>query len=147
LDDIVQQNLNLKYKKEFISTFSNAKISTYALQLIDKFKKDDIIMDVTLNEIHFNNGYMDLLDLVFKQRDLTKHFVTQYIKRDYEPSTAPNRNIMMKEVRKIIPNKEDLDAVLMVFGSALTGDSCKEQTTMFILGNGNAGKSLFMSLA
>jgi hypothetical protein len=77
LDDIVQQNLNLKYKKEFISTFSNAKISTYALQLIDKFKKEDIVMDVTLNEIHFNNGYMDLKDLVFKQRDLTKHFVTQ----------------------------------------------------------------------
>ena len=65
LSDVMQQNLNLKYKKEFVSTFSNSKIATYVLQLKEYFLKD-IKLDLTLDEIHFNNGYMDLKDLVFK---------------------------------------------------------------------------------
>jgi hypothetical protein len=147
LDSVIQQNLNLKYKKEFVCTFSNAKISTYALQLMNRFKKDDIVLDVTLNEIHFNNGYMDLKTLEFKQRDLTKHFITRYIKRNYTKSNEKNRNIMMKEVRKIIPNNEDLEAILMEFGSALTGESSRDQSALFFLGLGSAGKSILMKLA
>ena len=145
LSDVMQQNLNLKYKKEFVSTFSNSKIATYVLQLKEYFLKD-IKLDLTLDEIHFNNGYMDLKDLVFKQRDLTKHYITKYINRDYKPSKKKTQNKVLSEVKKIIPNKNDLDSVLAVIGSSLTGKSYEDQTTMFILGNGSAGKSLFMSL-
>lgn len=146
LPDVVQQNLNLKYKKDFVSTFSNGKVSTYVLQIKAYFTKPNIELDDTINEIHFNNGYMDLKDKKFKQRDLTKHFITQYIKRDYKKPSKKATKKIMSDVQKIIPIKEDLEAVLMCIGSALTGESGRDQTCLFILGMGSAGKSLFMML-
>jgi phage/plasmid-associated DNA primase len=49
-------------------------------------------------------------------------------------------------LKKIHEFKDDLEAVLLLAGSAITGDSRKDQTTLFAIGEGSTGKSVFMEL-
>ncbi len=52
-------------------------------------------------EIHFQNGYFDLNDLSFKKRELNKHHITKYIKRDYEKSTEQQRDEVFQHIKNI----------------------------------------------
>jgi hypothetical protein len=133
-------------KKALLFIFSNKFIDSFSPQLIINLTNDDIIFDVTINEIHFNNGYYDLKDQQFKTRDLKKHYVTNYITRDYKPSTETQRNKLLTHIRKIYPSQKDLDCILLKFGSALTGQSQKDQENFFLLGLGNSGKSFTLCL-
>lgn len=89
---------------------------------------------------------MDLKENVFKKRILHTHYITQFIKRDYEQSTTEQKNKIFKIISKTYPNKNDLDCILLNLGSAISGNSKSDQTTLFLLGDGSSGKSGIMLL-
>ena len=89
---------------------------------------------------------MDLKENVFKKRILHTHYITQFIKRDYEQSTTEQKNKIFKIISKSYPNKNDLDCILLNLGSAISGNSKSDQTTLFLLGDGSSGKSGIMLL-
>jgi hypothetical protein len=120
LDNTSQENIRLKHK-DYMKVFQNASVEKYLPQLEDRLKKDDIKIDDYECEIHFNNGYMDLRDLVFKQRDQSKHFITFCIPRDYKPSTEEERKEVMQPIKKIYPKDDDFKRVSLSLGSALSG--------------------------
>ena len=72
---------------------------------VKNYNPDDIQFDNTLCELHFNNGYIDLKDHEFKQRDIKKHFVSKYISRDYIKSTSEDREAVIKLIEKIYPER------------------------------------------
>jgi hypothetical protein len=105
---------------------------------------DDIKFDITKHDIHFENGYYDLKKLQFSSREVGKHYVTQYIQRDYAASTESQKNDMKALISKIYPNKKDLECIISILGSALSGDSMKDQEIVFLLGPGSSGKSTIL---
>jgi len=94
----------------------------------------------------FNNGYVDLKDGSFKQRNHNEHYITEYISRDYEPSTKKQQKKILKFIKKTYPNEDDLKCILLNLGSALSGKSNSDQTNLFLLGKGSSGKSTLMLL-
>ena len=130
-------------KMSFSSIFSKNTIMKY----IDPIKFDlvrDIELDAYAGQLHFRNGFIDIKTQAFEQRNDT-HFITKYIDRDYKPSTAKQRtSLIQKYLKPIYPKQEDLDCIIGVFGSALTGKSTKEQDMMFLLGEGSSGKSTIL---
>ncbi len=137
-----------KGKTHYSTIFTNTSVDKYYPQLLNDLTKDEdeITFDLTIGEIHFNNGYMNLKTKKFEPRDKTKHFITKYIQRDYVASSESQRNIIYSHIKKIIPNEDDLKCILTVFGSALSGNSVIDQDTLFMLGKGSAGKSFLLSL-
>lgn len=142
----IQELLQMKYPKTLFSHFKNQAVEKYYPQMYDALKVDDIKFDFTLCEIHFKNGYMDLKENKFKQRDVNKHYITQCINRDYKPSTKAQQEEILSHIKKIYPRDEDLKCILLILGSALSGKSNIDQETLFLLGTGSSGKSFILSL-
>lgn len=138
--------LKLTYKKEYKTIFQNSFIEKIYAQLYMNLQKTDIVFDLNLYEIHFNNGYFDLKTNEFKNRIVNTHYITQYINRDYIKSNDLQRKKIMKHIKKIYPNKDDLNCILLILGSALSGKSNVDQDTLFLLGEGSSGKSFTLSL-
>eukprot|EP01038_Epipyxis_sp_PR26KG_P017232 gene17232-23756_t len=109
-------------------------------------RSEEPIFTPDFNQIHFNNGYIDLETLDFKQRIKGKNYVNLYIKRDYQESSKYQHEKLYKIIKKIYPNKEDLESILLVLGSAITGKATKMQKLLFLLGKGSSGKSTIMKL-
>jgi len=147
LSDDKQDILKYKYAKNFFQMFENTSVEKYYNQIITLLEKNDTTFDDTPYQIHFNNGYFDLKDKSFKERILHTHYITKFIKRDYSKSSKKERDEMMKHIRKIYPDNEDLKCILTILGSALTGKSNVDQDTLFLLGKGSAGKSFIMELS
>lgn len=103
-------------------------------------------LDKTPLELHFHNGYIDLKDNTFKQRQKGLHYISNYIKRDYKPSTLAQRNMIYSMIAKIYPSREDLDVILMKLGSTLSGKGNLTQEMLFLLGKGSNGKSAMIHL-
>lgn len=141
-----QRLIKSEHAKTYRSIFANSDIKKYYEQLKVALQNDDIQFDVTINEIHFNNGYYNLKDGKFQSRDVNKHYITHYIKRDYKSSTKDERKAMKNLVSKIYPTKEDLDCIIFVLGSSLSGTSTKDQEIVFLLGQGNSGKSTTLKI-
>jgi hypothetical protein len=138
---------NSDKKHNYKVIFTNSFIEKFYAQLyIDITKDDSLEFDVTLNELHYNNGYLDLTDLQFKQRDTTKHFITKFISRDYKQSSETDRKNILNIVKKVYPNSKDFECILSVFGSALSGTSNIDQETLFLMGKGSSGKSFTLKL-
>jgi hypothetical protein len=122
-------------------------VGEYLDELLEKLlAEDDVYFNNTISQIHFRNGYMDLNDLQFKNREIGKHFITNYINRDYKQSTKRQQEKILNHIGKIYPNELDRECILKYFGSALSGISNKEQDTLFLLGLGSSGKSFILSL-
>ena len=140
----------LKYiqiSKQYKHIFKKYYIGEYLDELLEKlFAGDDIVFDNTISQIHFKNGYMDLNDLQFKKREIGKHFITNYINRDYKQSTKKQQEKILQNIKMIYPNESDRECILKYFGSALSGLSNKDQDTLFLLGLGSSGKSFILSL-
>jgi len=69
------------------------------------------------------------------------------INRNYVQSTKKQQNWLKKNVlRKIYPKKADYNCILLILGSALSGESVKDMETLFLLGQGSSGKSFLLSL-
>lgn len=135
-----------RFSKQYRSIFRSPFINHFYDEIITKLIKENVEFNKTLCQIHFNNGYIDLKDLQFKQRELSKHYITNFINRDYKPSTIEQQNKVLNPLRMIYPDKQDLDCILEYLGSALSGISSKEQDTLFLLGLGSSGKSFILSL-
>ena len=132
--------------KGFKNIFKNSNIELYLPQLISDIEKHDIVFNVTIGEIHYNNGYINSRTGKFYKRNLTKHYVTKYIRRDYKPSTTEQRNSIFRHICKVYPNPEDLKCILLYLGSALSWKGTNDQTALFLLGKGSSGKSFILLL-
>ncbi len=141
-----QRLIQSDYAKTYRAIFSNADIKRYYEQLKVSLQNDDVDFDVTMNEIHFNNGYYDLKKGKFKDRQVETHYVTHCIKRDYQSSTKDDQKVMKNHISKIYPTKEDMECILFVLGSALSGTATKDQEIIFLLGQGSSGKSTILKI-
>jgi hypothetical protein len=141
-----QQLIKMGHPREFNHLFSNKNgVQEYYPQLVVDLCNDNIVFDHSLCEIHFNNGYVNLNTLEFKERVLNEHFITQFIARDYIRSTQDQRDDILTHIHKVY-SSDDLDCILSFLGSALSGKSTTDQHLLFLLGNGSSGKSFIMSL-
>lgn len=144
LNDNEREYISTTYE-EYAKIFTNKNLETYLPQLQTKLEKD-IKFDFYFNEIHFENGYYDLLNGKFENRILGKHYITKFISRQYAPSTDKEKTHIMKYIKQIIPSDEDCKTILMTFGSALSGKSVAEQDLLILLGEGSAGKSFLLQM-
>jgi hypothetical protein len=130
--------------KGYKTIFKNSNIKEYLPQLRIDLSKD-IVFDSYKDEIHFNNGYMNLKTQKFQPRT-RGHFITEYIRYDYKPSNEEYRKKLLKIIKKIYPNKNDRKAMIMQFAICITGHATDKQSTLFLLGEGSSGKSTIMEL-
>ncbi len=135
-----------KYPKSWQSIFQNTSIKKYLPQLIANLSSDEIELDSYFDEIHFNNGVKNLVTKEFKKREINKHFITKFVRRDYVPSTKKQREKIMTKVSKIYPVQADRKAIIMELAKTLTGRAANDQSTLFLLGMGSAGKSVIMEI-
>ena len=149
LEEVTRQNIKIAHsekKNHYSKIFSNANVDRYLPQLVEYMTKSNIVFDLTLRELHYNNGYIDLNDKEFKERVYGTHYITKYINRDYKKSTSKQQNKLLQIIHKICPKQDDLSCIMLIIGSALSGESCKDQDTLFLLGPGSSGKSVIMTL-
>jgi hypothetical protein len=146
LSDGERNQIKDRFSKQYKGIFKGTNTNHYYDETINELIKENVEFNKTLCQIHFNNGYMDLKDLQFKQREISKHYVTNYIDRDYKPSTSEQRTKLLNPLKMIYPDKQDLECILEYLGSALSGISSKDQDTLFLLGLGSSGKSFILSL-
>lgn len=133
--------LSLERKTEFKKLCENSTINKMLPQLITTLKEDEVLFKGDFYEIHYKNGYINLKTLKFEKRIPNKHYITNYIPRNYVPSTEVQKTEFLRRIKKIYPVEEDLRAILFILGSALTGKATKEQKILFLLGSGSNGKS------
>ena len=137
--------LKLKYSKTSVKISENSTINKSLSQIKVGLKRDDEnIFTPDFYQIHFQNGYLDLKTLEFKKRVMSINYVNLYIKRDYKPSSKSQFDQLYSIINKIYPKKEDLEAILFILGSAMTGKVTKLQKLLFLIGQGSAGKSTIM---
>ena len=138
--------IKLERGKEFNKMCENSNIHKNLPQLMVELQEPNNKFGADYYQIHYRNGYLDLKTREFKPRIPNKHFVCNYINRKYTKSNKEQREKVYEHVRKIYPIKEDLEAILYIFGSALTGKATKEQKILFLLGVGSNGKSIIMNI-
>ena len=141
-----QQMMVLELPKDYKMIFTNSSVEKFYPQLFKLLEKSEIKFDDYLCEIHFNNGYMDLNTLEFQQRVLHKNFIIDHISRDYVKSSLKQQTKILKHVQKIYSKQDDLDNILLIIGSCLSGKAQVDQDTLFLLGMGSSGKSFTMEL-
>jgi hypothetical protein len=115
-------------------------------QIRTGLKKEEDIFGADFYQIHYRNGFLNLKTLQFEKRLIGKHFVRAYINRDYTASNKEQQDMILNRIRKIYPIKEDLESILYILGSAMTGKATKEQKILFLLGLGESGKSTILLL-
>jgi hypothetical protein len=131
--------------KKWTSILTNASIKTYFPQLIVRLTKNQILDDY-FDEMHFMNGVYSFKDGSFKKRQIGTHFITYCIGYDYEAPTKKQMTAIKKIVKKTFPLDEDYDCICTILASALTGRGIKDQTMLFLLGEGSSGKSNILEL-
>jgi phage/plasmid-associated DNA primase len=141
-------NLNEKYDhpKTFNKICENSNISRSLSQIRVELTMADKPFKPDYFQLHFKNGYIDLKTLEFKQRIVGEDFIKNYINRDYEKTDEEKEKYFFNILRQIYPNEKDLETMLFILGSALTGKSTREQKILFLLGLGSSGKSTILSL-
>jgi len=142
-----QDLLRLRHDKRYKIINDNRDVKTYYDQLYIYLNPvDEVKFDITPIELHFNNGYIDLSTGELKERN-KKHRITKYIKRDYEPSTKSQRNYLRETIiNRIYPDESERNCILSVLGSALSGLCERDQTSLFLIGNGSSGKSTMLEI-
>ena len=123
--------------------YSNVFVKSIYDQLKTKLTNKDIKFDYYKRQIHFNNGYYDMNKNTFSPRQRDTHYVTEYIQRDYKPSTPAQQNKIKAMLFKTYP-VDDFKCIATILGSALTGECTKDQTLLFLLGQGSSGKSVVL---
>ena len=77
--------LSLERKTEFKKLCENSTINKMLPQLIITLKEDEVLFKGDFYEIHYKNGYINLKTLKFEKRIPNKHYITNYIPRNYVP--------------------------------------------------------------
>ncbi len=122
---------------------SNAEISKYLPQLKYLLVDNNIRIDYSPGHIQFENGYFDVTENIFKERDADYEYViTKYINRKYKKSKKEDRKWYLDNViNKIYPDKLDRDLILAKLSTCLSWDATKHQDSLFLIGVGSSGKS------
>jgi hypothetical protein len=147
LDFSSRELLKNNYKKTYDKIFLKDTINKY-VDLVETFitNNDVSFQSNQLFEIHFKNGYYDFRANEFKKRIYGQHYIRSYINRDYLKPNKDDIDMVMKDISKIYPRQDDRDYLLMTFGQAFSGVSTEEQSMLFLLGTGSAGKSTIIEM-
>jgi len=139
-----QRELLSKHCKGFNAVKKNSGIRQYLPQLYCALVQD-IDFDKNKDQIHFNNGYIDVNTLEFKER-IAPNYVSSCIPRDYKKSSKRSRQHIQSIIDQIYPVEDDRKTVMMILGSAFSGSVINDRTSLFLLGKSSAGKSVIMKL-
>eukprot|EP01006_Ploeotia_vitrea_P001627 TRINITY_DN105262_c0_g1_i1.p1 TRINITY_DN105262_c0_g1~~TRINITY_DN105262_c0_g1_i1.p1 ORF type:complete len:554 (-),score=-32.91 TRINITY_DN105262_c0_g1_i1:3-1664(-) len=96
--------------------------------------------------IHFANGYWDLNDHMFKERN-ELHYVTSYINYDFDKNILYNENLvddMYNQLCNYFTSKDSFDYFIYIVACSLLNDPL--HNIIVLLGKGNNGKSTFQKL-
>jgi hypothetical protein len=132
-----------KIHQSSISTYESIKDINLLINYMRK--SDDYFDDPKLDEIHFKNCYISL-------RDGNKYIRTKLnkccycINKDYNEPSSEALNYVISIINKIYPNEADRNAILSIYGNAFTGRSTKKHESLFLLGQGSAGKSTLLEM-
>jgi hypothetical protein len=128
--------------KDFMnySKLSNINTIKSIIQNIDELLFKDID-DNNTDKIHFKNGYIKISTGKLYKR--TKP-VKDYINRIYKKSTTEDIEFVNKIYSQIYPVENERNYILSTISSAITGESKKDRSSLFLLGKSSAGKSLLM---
>ena len=137
------QTVYAKYKEVILTLRNNSTIRSYLPQLMTVITKNDIVLDFTIGEIHFENGYINTTTGTFHERT-NNHYVSKYIKRNYTKASKEDIHSMMKLYSQIYPDETDRDLVLGNMSIALSWKAPQNQTSLFLIGTGSAGKSFVL---
>ena len=100
-----------------------------------------------INNIHFKNGVYQFDTDEFRSRN-NKDYVTQFLPYNYEPDDCDEEDVeeIMNELKKFVPDKDNLRMLLSYIADALTG-RCSSETFLIIVGYlaGN-GKSTILKI-
>ena len=149
LSEDVQDNIKLNNKKEkkiYCRIWKKPYVQTLLSDIKSLLINDNIKFDSYIQEIHFENGYINVNDGQFYERSFTKHFVTQVIKRNYVKSTKDKRALILTYIKQIYPLDEDLQCILKILGSCLSGLVTEDCTNLILTGLGSRGKSFVLEL-
>ena len=143
-----QEVLQMKYKDIILSKiFKINYCKDFVKDIILYLTKNNIdFNDPNKYEIHFRNGCYNLKKNKLMPRDKKKHFISIYINRDYEDPTPEIILEILREIFKMIPNKNDGNYIFSNLGKSLTGEAINDQTNLFLLGCGSNGKSVLMKM-
>lgn len=144
-----KKGLKERYTKSFKLIFKNSFVASIMPQLKKILLEDEYgpfvkSLDKSLYEIHFLNGYIDMKTNTFFARDIKLKPVTYVIPRNYFEPSKEAIDMVTVTFKKIMPDVEDFHILMLIIALALTGDSVKDQTALFFLGDGSNGKSLLM---
>jgi phage/plasmid-associated DNA primase len=114
------------HKDKVYTIQNNVSIKSFLPQLITMLTNNDIVLDTTIGEIHFENGYINTNTGEFHERT-ENHFITKYISRDYVKSNQEDREKMMTLYNQIYPNETDRDLVLGNIGISLSWKAPQNQ--------------------
>ena len=128
--------------KDFTSYAKLSNINTIKgiIQNINELLFKDLDTQTT-DKIHFKNGYIKISTGKLYKRTKT---VKDFINRDYKKSTQQDRDFINKVYSQIYPIEDERNYILSTIGSAITGESKKDRTSLFLLGQSSGGKSLLM---
>jgi hypothetical protein len=130
--DRVQLLKHIDLKNSF---FRISSIAQYLEHLI-MYMTRKVNIDVYFDEIHFVNGYYDLKEGVFKNREINKHFITKFVDYPFDEklATANMCKRVCNDFKKNYTIKEYFDAI--------TGRATDDQGVFALFGHGSAGKTL-----
>ena len=132
--------IKLQNKKEYNKAMTNSYVEGIVKQIKIMLKNDKLRLNYTPYELHFNNGYIDVRDMKFKQRT-SDHKVTDVIDREYKKSTKEERRQYMDIIKKIYPNDEDREKILLMLSTCLSWKATSNNFALFLVGVGSTAKS------
>ena len=126
---------------------SDLAISKYLQRVVTKLNSDGDDFDKYEKQIHFKNGYIDVKTGIFNKRNSSMRVRRcNVIERNYKPSTEEQRKFIMEKIMEIYPNEEDREVMMLIFGSAISGNGSLLNSMLFIVGMGSTGKSFVLEM-
>lgn len=121
--------------------------SMYAKMSINLVSKSHPFSDDS-GQLHFKNGYLNFskLNEGIKKRVIGKHYICDFIDRDYTVPSNESVIKMLDILTKLFPEQEELKCILFYLAASITGFASELQKSFFMIGTGSAGKSLIMEI-
>lgn len=151
MDKDDRQSVKNAYPKKYNRITKNTFVADLMPQLKSYLTEDENgafikSFDNSKWELHFLNGYIDMNTGEFLQRNIADKPVTYVLPREYKKSNKKQIKYILSILNKIMTDEDDLDILLKMLAMSLTGDSTKDQTSLFLQGDGSNGKSLVMEI-
>lgn len=117
--------------------------------LLKQFRADCLLdlpeKDLNNVKINFKNGTLDINRETTVLRDFDKKdFLTYQLPYEYDPEAkAP---MFEKYLNRVLPDKQAQTVIAEYLGNALGAPALQQQKILFLIGNGNNGKSVFCDI-